>query len=137
MAAAIRAHDLGAKTLVVEEAARYGGSTALSGGVAWVPNNPLMRAAGIEDSAEEGLATYRKNAPDLIICDLMMEEVDAGTSLVKELKALGNQVPIFMLTSTGDSMNMTVQASDLGLSGILQKPIDSESLLALLRAKLS
>ncbi len=55
MTAAIRAHDLGASTLVIEKAATYGGSTALSGGVIWVPGNPLMKAAGIEDSPEEGL----------------------------------------------------------------------------------
>jgi DNA-binding response OmpR family regulator len=88
-------------------------------------------------SAEEGLQAYRETSPDLIICDLMMEEVDAGTNLVKELKALGNKAPVYMLSSTGDHLHNTVDAGELGLSGILQKPFDSESLLALLRAKLA
>ena len=88
-------------------------------------------------SAEEGLDAYREARPDLIICDLMMEEVDAGTNLVKELRVLGNDVPIYLLSSTGDNLHSTVDASELGLSGILQKPIESESLLALLRAKLN
>ena len=87
-------------------------------------------------SAEEGLQAYREAPPDLIICDLMMEEVDAGTNLVKELKALGNKAPVYMLSSTGDHLHSTIDASALGLSGILQKPFDSESLLTLLRAKL-
>ena len=39
-------------------------------------NNYTVRQA---PSAEEGLRTYREAPPDLIICDLMMEEVDAGT----------------------------------------------------------
>jgi len=53
MTAAVRAHDLGGEALVVEKAPVFGGSTALSGGVVWVPNNPLMARAGIGDSAEE------------------------------------------------------------------------------------
>ena len=43
MTAAVRAHDLGGETLVVEKAPHYGGTTAVSGGVVWVPNNPLMQ----------------------------------------------------------------------------------------------
>ena len=37
-------------------------------------------------TAEEGLRVYQEHQPDLLIVDLMMEEVDAGTSFVKELK---------------------------------------------------
>ena len=38
-------------------------------------------------SAEEGLKVFRREKPDLVLVDLMMEEVDAGTSFIKELKA--------------------------------------------------
>jgi len=55
MTGALRAHDLGAETLVVEKASLFGGTTALSGGVIWVPNNPCMEALGISDSFEEGI----------------------------------------------------------------------------------
>ncbi len=55
MTAAIRAHDLGAKTLIIEKGEHYGGSTALSGGVVWVPDNPCMQRLEMEDSVEEGL----------------------------------------------------------------------------------
>jgi 3-oxosteroid 1-dehydrogenase len=54
MVSALRAHDLGARTLVVEKASVYGGTSALSGGVVWVPANYLMAEAGIEDSPEAG-----------------------------------------------------------------------------------
>lgn len=57
MAAAITASHLGLRPVVVEKAPVFGGSTAVSGGAIWVPDNPLMRAAGIEDSAEDAL-TY-------------------------------------------------------------------------------
>ena len=55
MAAGIRAHDLGLETLLVEKGDHYGGSTAMSGGVVWVGNNPHMAGAGIADSDAETL----------------------------------------------------------------------------------
>ncbi len=57
MAAAVRAHDLGLSTLLVEKAEVYGGSSAMSGGVCWVGNNRHMKKYGIADSDEEVL-TY-------------------------------------------------------------------------------
>ena len=88
-------------------------------------------------SAEEGLGTYKTVKPDLVIVDLMMEEVDAGTNFVKELKLIGNTSPIYMLSSVGDNLAATIDFTELGLSGVLQKPIDNESLLAILQAKLN
>lgn len=87
-------------------------------------------------SAEEGLKAYKNCQPDLILLDLMMEEVDAGASFVKDLKILGNIAPIFMLSSVGDSLAMMTDTSELGLAGVLQKPIASEQLLTLLSSKL-
>ena len=55
LSTALRAHDLGAKVLVVEKGSHWGGSTAMSGGVCWVPNNPWMASVGISDSREEAL----------------------------------------------------------------------------------
>jgi 3-oxosteroid 1-dehydrogenase len=57
LSAALRAHDLGATTLVLEASDRYGGSTAISGGVVWIPNNPQLPSRGISDSREDAL-TY-------------------------------------------------------------------------------
>lgn len=87
-------------------------------------------------SGEEGLKAYKKNSPDLLIIDLMMEEIDAGTNFVRELKALGNQAPIYILSSTGDNLYSTIDVSGLGLTGVFQKPINTEMLLALLKVKL-
>jgi 3-oxosteroid 1-dehydrogenase len=54
MTAALRAADLGVDVLVIEKAHKYGGTSATSGGVAWIPNNGL---AGTTDTREETL-TY-------------------------------------------------------------------------------
>lgn len=55
LSAALRAHDLGLSTLIIEKSDQYGGSTAMSGGVCWVANNPRMNRTGIPDSDEDGL----------------------------------------------------------------------------------
>ncbi|OBA62611.1 3-ketosteroid-delta-1-dehydrogenase [Mycobacterium sp. 1100029.7] len=56
MVAGLAALDSGLEPLIVEKQSLVGGSTGLSGGIVWLPNNPLMRAEGIADSHEDGLA---------------------------------------------------------------------------------
>ncbi|PJE21820.1 MAG: 3-ketosteroid-delta-1-dehydrogenase [Mycobacterium sp.] len=56
MAAGLAALDAGLQPLIVEKQPLVGGSTGLSGGIVWLPNNPLMRADGIADSHQDGLA---------------------------------------------------------------------------------
>ncbi|ORJ58447.1 FAD-binding protein [Mycobacterium simiae] len=56
MVAGLAALDCGIEPLIVEKQALVGGSTGLSGGIVWLPNNPLMRADGIADTHEDGLA---------------------------------------------------------------------------------
>ncbi len=92
----------------------------------------------VEDafSAESGIKKFKECSPDLIIVDLMMEEVDSGTNCIKELKLLGNEAPIFMLSSLGDQLYSSVDVSSLGLSGVFQKPLDPKTLLRLIKEKL-
>jgi DNA-binding response OmpR family regulator len=100
----------------------------------------ILESAGYEmaeaSSAEEGLQVYKQRRPDLVIVDLMMEEVDSGTAFVKELRLQGNQAPIYMLSSVGDSMSLSVDHVALGLAGVFQKPIDRATLLGVVRARL-
>jgi 3-oxosteroid 1-dehydrogenase len=52
MTAALAAKKNGLDVLIVEKTAFFGGSTALSGGGVWVPNNLYMQKEGIYDSPE-------------------------------------------------------------------------------------
>ena len=54
MTGAIVAHQLGGSVLVVEKEPVYGGTTAKSGGVAWIPGNHRQAEVGISDTVEEG-----------------------------------------------------------------------------------
>jgi DNA-binding response OmpR family regulator len=87
-------------------------------------------------SAEEGLKQYKKHNPDFILVDLMMESVDAGKNFVKEIKLLDNKAPIYMLSSVGDALASNIDYNELGLDGVFQKPIDSNTLLSTLKKKL-
>jgi 3-oxosteroid 1-dehydrogenase len=55
---AVTAAAAGLETLVIEKQSRLGGSTAISGGVLWLPNNPLMQAEGVPDSFEDAMAYF-------------------------------------------------------------------------------
>lgn len=61
LTAAVVADQQGLRTLVVEKEALYGGTTALSGGVAWVPNNVLMKKAGVQDTPAAALKYLEHN----------------------------------------------------------------------------
>lgn len=54
MAAALTAADSGLATVVVEKGTMYGGTTGISGGGIWIPNNPTLRARGHDDSRPLG-----------------------------------------------------------------------------------
>src|SRR5690349_22105545 len=58
MAAALAAIDSDIQPLVLEKQDLIGGSTGMSGGMVWLPNNPLMKAEGVADSHEDGLAYF-------------------------------------------------------------------------------
>ncbi|GAA4753500.1 FAD-binding protein [Modestobacter marinus] len=56
-ATALGAVDEGLSAVLLESTDKWGGSTAMSGGGMWLPDNPLMARAGVGDSREEAL-TY-------------------------------------------------------------------------------
>ncbi|PKL48858.1 MAG: hypothetical protein CVV39_03835 [Planctomycetes bacterium HGW-Planctomycetes-1] len=87
-------------------------------------------------SAEEGLKVYKKTNPDLILVDLMMEEIDSGTSFVKELRLLSNKAPVYLLSAAGDEMADNIDYAQFGFAGVFQKPIKNERLLNVIKAKL-
>jgi 3-oxosteroid 1-dehydrogenase len=55
--AALAAKAAGFEPLIIEKQQKVGGTTGYSGGVVWIPENPLMRREGVADSAQEA-ATY-------------------------------------------------------------------------------
>lgn len=56
LAAALAAHAAGLKPVILEKQRLVGGSTGMSGGMLWIPDNPLMKADGSKDSYQDGLS---------------------------------------------------------------------------------
>lgn len=65
MVAALAALDSGIEPLVVEKQDLVGGATGMSGGMIWLPDNPLMQADGIADSHDDGLAYFEDVVGDI------------------------------------------------------------------------
>jgi 3-oxosteroid 1-dehydrogenase len=58
MCAALAAADAGHSALIIEKTELIGGSTAMSGGVLWLPDNPVSRRAGVQDCREDALRYF-------------------------------------------------------------------------------
>jgi 3-oxosteroid 1-dehydrogenase len=63
LTSAIVAHDAGAKVLILEKSAQFGGSSASSGGGVWVPNNRYAKEAGADDSLDDARAYLEHVSP--------------------------------------------------------------------------
>jgi len=83
MAAALTASEAGLSVVVLEKTPYFGGTTSLSGGVMWIPNNHLMPAAGIEDTAEEALGYLRHNIGNRVADEKLRQLVDKAPEMLK------------------------------------------------------
>jgi len=86
LAAAVTAHDGGARVTVVERTSSVGGTTAVSGGGVWMPQNHLMAERGVEDSREEALAYMTRLTAGRTPADLLERYVDDGPGIVADLE---------------------------------------------------
>jgi len=92
LVAALAASSAGAEALVLEKQERVGGSTAMSGGIAWIPNNPVMRAAGIADSYEDAMVHFETVVGDVGPASSPQRRqafLTAGPEMVDFLQQLG------------------------------------------------
>lgn len=86
MTAALMAKDRGADALVIEKSGLYGGSTAMSGGSIWIPNNHLMKKAGLPDSPEEALTYLKAVTAGKVSEERLHAYVRAAPEMVKYLE---------------------------------------------------
>lgn len=100
--AAVTAAGLGAKVILVEKMPLPGGTTGKSGGVTWIPNNPFLRARGVEDKKEDCLRflaryayprQYTPNSPTLGLPEpqyrLLEAFYDNGSPMIENMDKLG------------------------------------------------
>ena len=92
LVSAITAANKGLKTLIIEKTAVWGGSSALSGGGLWIPNNHVSKKAGLQDSEEEALLymeTVIEDKGPASTYERKKAYVQNGAKMVKFLEELG------------------------------------------------
>lgn len=88
MLAAIRAHDLGLRAIVIEKSDRYGGTSAVSGGAIWIPNNRDLNG---EDSPAKALEYLEACTEGAVPRSKLLRYIEASPGLVEYLSRLGVQ----------------------------------------------
>jgi DNA-binding NarL/FixJ family response regulator len=91
----------------------------------------------VASNGGEGVEIARQNRPDLVLCDVMMPEMDGYAVL----KALHNEpetmnVPFIFLTAKGERHDVR-NGMDLGADDYLLKPVDKAELLRAIRTRLA
>jgi len=86
LAAAIAAAESGARVVLLESTSTIGGTTAMSGGVAWIPGGPRTRALGFDDDRARALTYLRGLALGDFDDDLIVRFVDEGPGILDSIE---------------------------------------------------
>ena len=100
LASALWAAHRGLKAIVIEKAPVVGGATAYSYGGLWAPNNMLQRAAGIDDSDEQGLEYLRFLSGGFAEEEKMRMYVKEAAATIEAFARLG--IPFRMIEGLPD-----------------------------------
>jgi len=89
------------------------------------------------DNGRLGVKLAKSEAPDLILCDVMMPELD-GFSVLQALRAHppSATVPLIFLTAKGDKLDQRT-GMNLGANDYLTKPVSREDLLTTIQTRLA
>jgi 3-oxosteroid 1-dehydrogenase len=85
MVAAVAAHDRGGTPLLIEKSSQYGGSSAMSGGGLWIPNNHLMAGVGIPDTPEAAMEYLRATTAGVVSEDRLRAYADEAPKMARFL----------------------------------------------------
>ncbi len=83
------------------------------------------------ENGKDGLELISTNSLDVIFCDIKMPLVD-GMELLQQIQTAGNDVPIIMISGHG-TLETAVQAIKLGAFDFIEKPLDLNRILVILR----
>ena len=88
---------------------------------------------GEATTGAEGLAAIASQAPDLVMLDLGLPDID-GLEIIRRLRS-DSSVPLIVLTARSDERTK-VKALDLGADDFVTKPFGAEELVARVRTAL-
>ncbi len=80
----------------------------------------------------DGFEKFKSEKPALVLCDMMMERVDAGSKVAEMIRKEDTTTPVYLLSSIGNATASNISVGELGFSGVFQKPVDPDQLLAMI-----
>ncbi len=80
-------------------------------------------------SENECMEKYAFFSPDIIFLDMMMEHMDSGFRVCRDIRESDQQVKIYMLSSVGSDNAGTTDVHEVGFNGAMEKPVSPEYLL--------
>ena len=83
-----------------------------------------------------GVDKFRSEKPDMVLCDMMMEQVDAGSKVAHEIRKKDRKLPVYLLSSIGAATAQNVELDRLGFNGVFQKPISPEHMIKTIKKAL-
>lgn len=82
----------------------------------------------------QGLSLIEKHAPDIVILDIMLPEMD-GFEVCRRIREINRNLPVIMLTARGEVTDRIV-GLELGADDYLSKPFDPRELVARIQSVL-
>ncbi|MGV0635435.1 3-oxosteroid 1-dehydrogenase [Mycolicibacillus trivialis] len=82
LVAALTAAHQGLSTIVVEKAPHFGGSTARSGGGVWIPNNEVLKRAGVKDTPEAARTYLHEIIGDVVPAEKIDTYLQRGPEML-------------------------------------------------------
>jgi len=125
MTAAIAAADAHVKVLVVEKSNEYGGTSATSGGGIWIPNSPIGKQAGLQDSEDEAFAYLRPQSAPNVPDELIRAYVRRAPEM---LAWLHERTPVRYLAVPYPDYHVEFPGGKMGLRTHLPMPFDGRLL---------
>jgi CheY-like chemotaxis protein len=84
-------------------------------------------------SAEEARQLLERDQPDVIVLDVMMERMDSGFDLAREINQKYPKLPVLMLTSVNQvvpaSMHFEPEETWLPVGKFIEKPVEPDVLV--------
>lgn len=81
-------------------------------------------------NGEDGLDKFKNEPFDLVITDITMPVMD-GIEMLAEIRNMGSEVPVIMLTAHND-IKYLMRTAELGVHGYIKKPLQLESFTEIL-----
>ena len=95
----------------------------------------LLKEAGFETcragNGQEGLQAVEKEAPDAVLCDLLMPEMD-GFGFLENMKKNNSPLKV-VIVSSNTQKGAKERCEDLGAAAFINKPLTTEKVTELLK----